>query len=239
MVLMQLGFSTGCAVQQRDNDGLLRHSAGTLEYRTTDSSILRGTEHWTLMVHSDGARTLHAKIHNLEKGSRTQIIQRVDRDFRPLDVVIQGWSNDKYRGIGLFTVSDSVLEGLSRGPSGEGSHEVSLGENVTVLSHALAADAWFGIPADLKARGEATMTAYSIDLKPTAKPAFLGALMQAPIEWIGIETITVPAGRFETTHLRLAGRFDVWIFGEDRTMARMLDEKAGRDYLLVEYTGPR
>jgi len=236
---MQLGLSTGCVAQQREDDGLLRQSTGTLEYRTTDSPILRGTEHWTLMVHTDGARTLHAKIHNLEKGSRTQIIQRVDRDFQPLDVVIQGWSNDKYRGIGLFTVSDSVLEGLSRGPSGEGSHEVSLGENVTVLSHALAADAWFGIPADLKARGNATMTAYSIDLKPTAKPAFLGALMQAPIEWIGVETIAVPAGKFETTHLRLAGRFDVWIFGEDRTMARMLDEKSGRDYLLVEYTGPR
>lgn len=234
-----LAASTHC-VAEKTNGALLRESAGTIEYRSVNGGTLRGTEQWTLMVHGDGSRTLNARMHSRERDSRTHIIQRVDAEFHPLDTVIQRWTGDSYRGIGLFTVKDNVLTGLYRGPGKEGFHEVTLGSDVTLLSHAVAADAWLGIPADLETRRESEISAYSIELKTTATaPPFLGTIINPSIEWIARETVEVPAGRFDTTHLRLAGRFDVWIFGSDRTMARMLDTEAGREYVLVEYTGAR
>ena len=238
IAVIALATSTQCVAQKTENP-LLRKSAGTIEYRSIDHDVVRGTEQWTLMVHSDGSRTLNARMHNLEAGTRTHIIQRVDADFHPLDAVIQRWVGDNYRGIGLFTIKDNVLTGLSRGAEEEGSQEVSLGQDVTLLSHAVAADAWLGIPANLEAQREGEITAYSVELKPSATPPFLGTMIHAAVEWVGRETIEVPAGRFDTTHLRLADRFDIWIFGPDRTMARMLDEKAGREYVLVDYSGDR
>ncbi len=79
------------------------------------------------------------------------------------------------------------------------------------------------------------MTGYSIQLALDADPPTVGAVMGAPIEWLGRETITVPAGTFETTRVRVADAFDVWHFGPDRTLARMLHPGLGREYVLIEF----
>jgi hypothetical protein len=39
--------------------------------------------------------------------------------------------------------------------------------------------------------------------------------------------------------MRLADSFDVWFFGPDRTLARMLYEAQNREYLLTEYSEQR
>ncbi len=235
MAICWVLLNTGSSAQA-SNHSLLRESAGTIEYRSIPDGALRGSEQWTLMVHGDGSRTLNARIHNRQRDSRTHIIQRVDRDFRPLDAIVQRWTGDSYRGIGLFTVKNNVLTGLSRGPGIEASHEVKLAADVTLLSHAVAADAWLRIAPDLAAGPKRRVSAYSIALNDTTPP-FLGKIIDTTVEWIARDRIDVPAGLFDTTHLRLAGRFDVWVFGPDRTLARMRDSDAGYEYVLVSYNG--
>ena len=224
---------------QTDQHGLLRSASGTIEYRMLKDKALRATEQWTLMVHSDGTRTLNTRILNREAASRTTIVHRVDADFRPLDTFVERWVGDAYQGIGLFSRRGAQITGLSRGRAAEHSHEVVVPDDVTLISHALAADAWQVVPRDLALGDTFQMTAYSIEFAPNAAVPLLGSLLRAPVQWIGRETITVPAGRFDTTHMRLAARFDVWFFGPDRTLARMVHEELGREYLLIEYHGPR
>ena len=46
-------------------------------------------------------------------------------------------------------------------------------------------------------------------------------------------------GTFETTRVRVADAFDVWHFGPDRTLARMLHPGLGREYVLIEFSEER
>ena len=233
-----LGFLTP-GVTQTDEHGLLRSASVTIEYRALGSTTVRATEEWTLMVHPDAARTLNTRILNREVASRTTIIHRVDAGFNPLDTFIERWVADDYQGIGLFSLRDGRVQGLSRGPAGESSHVLAVPDDVTLISHAIAADAWQVVPKDLEVRKRFEMTAYSIALSAEAAVPFLESILHVPIEWLGYETITVPAGQFDTIHIKLAGRFDLWHFGPDRTLARMIHEELGREYLLTEYEGPR
>ena len=54
-------------------------------------------------------------------------------------------------------------------------------------------------------------------LNPAGDPAspLLGQWADIPIERIGSERITVPAGSFDTQHFRLAGASDYWVTGDD------------------------
>ncbi len=244
--LARLGLSLALAVGfcapglgQGDPHGLLRSASGTIHYRTLNEKAPRATEQWTLMVHSDGTRTLNTRILNRDAVSRTTIVQRVAADFRPLDTFVERWVGADYQAIGLFSRRGGQITGLSRSSAGEHSHEVDVPADVTLISHALAADAWQVVPPDLELGQTFQMTAYSIEFAANASVPLLGAILRAPLQWIGRETITVPAGRFDTTHMRLAERFDVWFFGPDRTLARMVHEELGREYVLTEYDGPR
>lgn len=242
----RLGLSLTLAVglsaatrAETDGNGLLRSASGTIQYRTLDDGAARATEQWTLMVHPDGSRTLNTRILNPEAPSRTTIVQRVDADFRPLDTFVERWVGAHYQAIGLFSRRGRQMNGLSRSLRGEYAHDVTVPEEVTLISHALAADAWQVVPDDLKLGETFQMTAYSIQFATDAAAPLLGSILRAPVRWIGQETITVPAGHFDTTRMRLADTFDVWFFGPDRTLARMVHEERGREYVLIEYDGPR
>ena len=242
----RLGLSLSLAVglcaparAETDGNGLLRSASGTIEDRSLDDDAARATEQWTLMVHPDGSRTLNTRILDREAPSRTTIVQRVDADFRPLDAFVERWVGDHYQAIGLFSRRGLQIKGLSRSLRGEHSHDLTVPEDVTLISHALAADAWQVVPHDLNLGETFQMTAYSIQFATDVAAPLLGSILRAPVRWIGRETITVPAGHFDTTRMRLADTFDVWFFGPDRTLARMVHEERGREYVLVEYDGPR
>jgi hypothetical protein len=221
------------------DSGMLRTASGTIQYRTVNEQAIRGTETWTLLVHPDGSRTLNTTILNRERASTSTIIHRVDPDFHPLDTFVERWVGNVFLGVGLFSVRGRKLTGLSRGTAGEASHEMIVPDNVTLISHAVAADGWQVLPQDMAVTKKAEMTAYSIQFKAEATIPFLGSVLVAPVEWIGHETIRVPAGQFDTTHIRVSDRFDIWLFGPDRTLARMVEADADREYLLIEYQGLR
>ena len=50
--------------------------------------------------------------------------------------------------------------------------------------------------------------------------------------------MTTPAGTFDATRYRLAGReaLEMWIAGEDRLLVRQTDAANDREYLLTEMT---
>jgi hypothetical protein len=67
-----------------------------------------------------------------------------------------------------------------------------------------------------------------------AKP-LLGSFVEMPFEVLGEEVVVTPAGEFATTHYRIAGMSDVWLAGQDRLVVRMVNQRRGLEYVLVEY----
>ena len=58
-----------------------------------------------------------------------------------------------------------------------------------------------------------------------------------PIEVFGKETVNVPAGTFETTKYRMAGRFLIWVTGLDRIVVRMQNCSREHDYVITHLEG--
>ena len=58
-----------------------------------------------------------------------------------------------------------------------------------------------------------------------------------PIEVLGKETVNVPAGTFETTKYRMAGRSLIWVTGLDRIVVRMQNRSRKHDCVLTHLEG--
>ena len=79
---------------------------------------------------------------------------------------------------------------------------------------------------------EMARTSYFITPVRDGDGPVLGRIMRATLTRMGDETITVPAGTFDTVHYS-TGELDVWAIKGDRVLA--LQTFRGENYVLTEY----
>lgn len=168
----------------------------------------RGRERFRIDVHADGSRTLsaHSEIDDAPAVMR-DVVASMGPDMRPTDCFVRISVGDEFMGSGWFTFAGNVAscEAKTR-LEGRISQSLPLQEPVRAFgSHAIINDGFLMNLYDLS-RGPGVQ---HIAQLPLSSPDHRGAtgpmifVVGLSIEYVGAETIDVPAGRFEALHFRL------------------------------------
>lgn len=217
-----------------DNASIERKLAGRYSYTTIEDGTARGEEVFQLFVHPDGSRTLMIWHDLAAKGAQFSVVLRADPTFRPTSAYVSYWVETGYKGQTLFAVTRDTVTMTHTGPTGSQQVEVPVPEQFSIGTHPVAGDGWHLWYVDRREPASGTLDLLSVEASPDLEKPVLGSLVKMPYEVVGEETIRTPAGEFATTHYRLLGATDLWVYGEDRVLVRMEQPRFDRLYELVE-----
>ena len=193
-----------------------------------------GQERWTITVHSDGTRILRSFLDQSIKGTQINLVLRVQDDFRPIDAFASVYSRGKFLGSGFYVVEGDILNVSVNAPGGYFTDKVNLPERYSLLLHPIAADGWHYAYYD-KTIGGPQMT--SLCTLGAAGRSVHCAVFPIRLEFLGHETITVPAGTFETEHYAFGQVTEVWIAGRDKIMIQHEYKVRGSRHQLAAIDG--
>lgn len=222
----------------RQNANIVRMVTGAHSFYEEDGTTLRGQEFFRMIAHPDGHRTMVVSKNMFSNDRQHNIVMRVDETFRPVDVFANYNYPVGYKGSVRVTVDGDLLQASSFGPIGRTDHEVRVPQALAVITHAEGLNAWNSSvmdPDDESAHsGPVTMarTSYFISPVRDGDGPVLGNIRRAELTRVGEETITVPAGTFDTIHYR-TGILDVWAMKGDRILVKQTFR--GENYLLTEF----
>ena len=222
------------------NKSLTRWAEGEYTYLEAGTGAPRGFERFRLSVHPDGSRTLLMWHDLTARDAQFTVLLRTEASFRPLEASVSYWNAGRYKGFASLMVDGDRLLLSSSGSYGTVRQEVEGPAEFSIGSHPVSGDGWhlwLEEPGTEPAGFQAMV--FGLDAAADPMRPITGRLTPMPVERLGIERITVPAGSFDTTHYRIAGGSDVWIHGEDRMLIRMRMPGAGLEYVLRQLeTGP-
>ena len=222
------------------NPVIVRWAKGVYEYGKLNSDLVRGHEDWVLTVHPNGTRTVQAFVDLHEGGHQTNVILRVDAGFRPLDAYATFWRSGVYGGAGRYRIDGGKLHASISGPHGEASHAIAVPEKFSLRVHPVITEGWQVWPYDRSRDGPQTGVLYNVITIGNPAVPGIGVLREHLIDHRGRDTVTVPAGSFETEHYTFYdGRYDIWLWGEDNILIRYANFGNGNEYRLTKLeTGP-
>ena len=207
---------------------------GRLECRLITDDSLCGTDEFTLTLQSDGTRTLRSMTQQTDRGTQINIVLRVDRDFRPLEGFTTDYMEGEFLGTGLFSVNGNELTALVKTPERQSLETLEVPERFSLLMHPVSADGWHFGSYDMQRGGPQTATRCSVG---GARESVRCALSEFTLEYLGDETIEVPAGKFDTQRFRMGENTEVWLAGEHRIMVQHVYRTFGTRYRLVALDG--
>ena len=201
-----------------------------IDYLSADGTK-RGREPCTVTVHGDGRRTIRARSEIYDTEILRDVTYTVDENYRPVDAFVRVTVQDRFVGSSWFRFHGSMAEceGFTAS-EGRISQRLRLSKPApSFISHAVATDVWHC--ANIKK--DAALGGQLIDAVPGCSPLPNGAsgpmlgLWSKRAEYVGIENIEVPAGKFEAEHVRYveddgALWLEMWCTNDDdRVMLRM------------------
>lgn len=222
----------------QNNANIVRMATGTHSFYEEDGTTLRGQEHFRMIAHPDGHRMMIATKNMFSNDRQHNVVMRVDETFRPVDVFASYNYPVGYKGSVRVIVDGDLLQASSSSPIGRTDHEMRVPQALAIITHAEGLNAWNASvmdPDDSRAdNGPVTLMRSSYFISPVrdGDGPVLGTLRQAELTRVGEETITVPAGTFETIHYK-TGILDIWAMKGDRIMVKQTFR--GENYLLTEY----
>jgi hypothetical protein len=83
--------------------------------------------------------------------------------------------------------------------------------------------------------GSQTLDLYSLEAGTDVSKPVLGTLRPLAVERLGVETVEVPAGRFEAERWRLSGVNDLWVVGPDRLVVKSVIAARDLQYVLTRF----
>ncbi len=224
--------------QTPENDGpninIARWASGTYAYTRISEPADRGWEKFHMNAYADGSRTM-TMWHDLKaRNAQFTVVLRVGADFRPEEAFLSYWVANGFKGSTLIRVDGDTLTASANGPAGVYEHSRDVPETVSIGTHPVSADGWH-MWSDSGEVGKAqTSTLYSVEASADVSKPPLGTPIELTFTRLGEETITVPAGTFETLHYDLFGS-KVWVTKQDRLMVRMVNERRDLQYVLTEF----
>lgn len=215
------------------NAAITRRAAGTYRYADLKSGAVRGEERWQFFAHPDGSRTLLMWHDLAARNAQFSVVLRADARLRPTEAFVTYWNSGAFKGSALFRVDGNRLTADARGPSGLTSDAIVVPELFSIGTHPVAGDGWHTWSTAPTLKGIQQSTLYAVEASAdTAKP-ILGTLTPLTIEYLGEETVDVPAGRFRTLHVRVAGVNDLWITPLDRLVVKSVIAARNLQYDLI------
>lgn len=235
-LLASAAGSAGAALPE--NSTLVRRASGVYSYvPISDPARVRGEERWQLLVHPDGTRDMLA-WHDLgARNAQFSVVHRVSAALRPLEVFGNYWDAGQYRGSMHFLIDAGTLAAKSVGPAGTREQQVEVPAAFSVTSHMVAVSGWHTASYDDARGGPQDVMVYTAKTTTDPKKPNLGSLAPVQIERVGIETVEVPAGRFQAVHYRFVTENDFWVSGPDRHIESHI-WVAGPDRVVVKSTIP-
>ena len=224
------------------NENILRWKEGQYAYRTLSDGRDRGWEKFRLMVHPDDTRTM-IMWHDLNaRNAQFTVVLKVDEDFRPMEAYVDYFTENGHKGSGIYRVDDEEVEMLITGTTGVIRHEVDTDtETFSLGTHPVSADGWHRAVAengedieDGKEKDEITGTICSFEASSDLTKPMTCLPREQAFGPVSEETITTPAGTFDTYHYQL-GPAKVWVLPEDRLLVRMVYEQFDREYVLTSF----
>lgn len=195
-----------------------RTARGKILYTSVQSGspVEFGREWFSITEHADGQRTLRA-LCEIEAGvvAPRDVVREVtyttDARFRPLDCYNRLHANGRFLGSGWIRFTDEVAECESyTAQHGRVSQRIALERPALSLgAHPVSCDQLHLARFD-HSRAERIQPQPDVWMTSVEHDGCSGPLLQKiafGLEYVGRETITVPAGTFETDHYRflLAG----------------------------------
>ncbi len=202
----------------------------------------RGREWFTITVQPDGARTVRARCEMDDTRLLRDVVYSVDGEWRPLDSFVRLTQKGEFMGASWFRFEDTFVEceGVTK-VDGRFSQRIAVEKRPTAFApHPVVTDAWQPNQFD-HSRPERIQEVISAASSPQddggTGPRL--SIMTFKLEYVGDETLTVPAGTFETGHYRLSSAFytplDIWSRKEDFTFVRLYWDHLQSRYDLVEF----
>jgi len=217
------------------NRAVTHHWSGEYRSETIATGERRGSEKFDLLIHPDGSRTISIASDMTTRNAWFTVMLRNDANFRPLEASAFYWNGGRYKGSGHFVVISDRVRGESNGPvSGVNTSELTVPARFSIGLHPVSADGWHTAQHDPNGDPRQTISLYSVEASSDLTKPVLGSLVPLEIEFVGEETIEVPAGRFETRRYRLAGMNDLWVYGNERIVVRSDLPARGLRYVLTK-----
>jgi hypothetical protein len=207
---------------QRDHavrTGLVRYTSTKPDRQGEE----RGRERWTLVRHADGRRSLLAHSEIDDRPSVLRFVQlNVNPDWTPADAFVRITVGDAVRGSGWFRFAEGFAECETlTAADGRVSQRMDFqGRARCFGGHAIQNDAWVTQAVDRSRPGDIQQPRVllsSTDHRGATGP--LLAWVTPSVRYVGAETITVAAGRFDAWHFQFVSVeglpeehpvYDVW-----------------------------
>lgn len=213
------------------NPSLTRVVEGRYETRELKGGRVVGVESFRLNVHSNGSRCIAIWSNSATRGTQITADVCVDRQFRPLQAYARYWIGGAYRGAAWINVDGASLSVHSSTGGAATTLNVAVPARFSLGTHPISADAWH--VAALGSEGGAAATSFTLNPAGDRSVALTGQLVQIPVERLADERVTVPAGTFVARRIRLGGRTDYWVNGDDWIVVRMATGDSER--VLTQY----
>lgn len=213
------------------NLNVRREIVGTLRLQTKSDQRFRGTEEWRIFVHPDGSRTMILTKDFLAANALQIMTAHVDQNFRPIDVYATYWVPDGYRGSIRVALDGETLRAVSEAPTGSNTEEIYVPDEVSVVTHGESMNGWYLAQGERDAEGTHKATYYILGPTRDGSEIVRGLLVPETFQYIGKETVTVPAGTFETERYLLTN-IEMWITGEDRILVKQSLTDEDKEYVL-------
>jgi hypothetical protein len=217
------------------NAAITRRAEGVYRYETLSDGRVRGEERFQLFVHPDGSRTLSIWHDLAARNAQFTVVLRNAADFRPLDAFVSYWNGGRFKGSAHFLVDGATLVATSRGPAGIVPQRIDVPAVFSIGSHPVAGDGWHTAGYDMARGGSQTLNLYSLEAGTDVTKPVLGTLRPLAVERLGVETVEVPAGRFEAERWRLSGVNDLWVVGPDRLVVKSVIAARDLQYVLTRF----
>ena len=217
------------------NASITRRVEGVYRYETLSDGRVRGEERFQLFVHPDGSRTLSIWHDLAARNAQFTVVLRNAADFRPLDAFVSYWNGGRFKGAAHFLVDGGALTAISRGPAGVVPQRTEVPAVFSIGTHPVAGDGWHTAGYDSQRGGLQTLNLYSLEAGIDVSKPVLGTLRPLTVENLGIETVDVPAGRFEAQRWRLSGVNDLWVVGPDRVVVKSVIGARDLQYVLTRF----
>lgn len=108
------------------NASIVRRAGGTYAYTTISDGRHRGEEHFQLLVHPDGSRTMMIWHDLSARNAQFSVVLGVASSFRPLEAYVSYWNGGQFKGSAMFSVDAGRLTAQSRGPAGPRSETIDV-----------------------------------------------------------------------------------------------------------------
>lgn len=217
------------------NASIVRRAEGVYRYETLGDGRVRGEERFQLFVHPDGSRTLSIWHDLAARNAQFTVVLRNGADFRPLDAFVSYWNGGRFKGAAHFLVEGGTLTAISRGPAGIVPQRMEVPAVFSIGTHPVAGDGWHTAGYDSQRGGQQTLTLYSLEAGTDVSKPVVGTLRPLTVERLGVETVEVPAGRFEAERWRLSGVNDLWVVGPDRLVVKSVIAARDLQYVLTRF----